>query len=616
MAYTIKNSDGTILLTLGDGKVDELTTSLSLLGKNVSSYGQYYNDNLISLLENFASTDEPRSPLTGQIWYDKTLARLYVYGLDGTFSPVSGALISNTQPIVGKFNQGDLWIDPSNQQLWFAKDDTNFVLAGPQYSSITGKSGWLVETATDNANTPQVIACLYNNDVLLGIASSVAFTFASPGYPVAAANNMKSVGVGFNLNTSLAGTRFVGTATSADSIQGYYPASYLTTGTTSPQIMLGPLSILTNTGILIGANQDVSISSDIANSNLTSNITNKGFRIRGTSSLTGYFTAIKVDTANQRVGFFTENPSYPVDIQGDTRITGNLYVVGTSTNIESVNLQVNDKNIQLGYGQLNPLDATVDGGGITLIGTTDHTLTWTPSYGKAWQSSDNFNLISNTSSYKINGTTVITTSSLGLGITTAPGLVSFGTLTNVTIGNVYISSSTVTTTGSNQTLFLSAAGNGTIDVSGKRITSLDAPFDTTDAATKKYVDDAVYLVGTKGFVFSLDVTNMTNENVEIVAYLNTLLPVSNPPEDVVFDLPDGVRARVLCAVSSIAIPQRTLTINYATALVDQNGLPLSQSVVTSVAGLLPTFNVIPTFTYHTKEFRVLYGVWEFTKDIV
>lgn len=616
MAYTIKNSDGTILLTLGDGKVDQLTTSLALVGKNVSSYGQYYNDNLIALLENFASTDQPRSPLTGQIWYDKTLGRLYVYGLDNTFSPVSGALISNTRPLVGNFNQGDLWIDSTNQQLWFAKDDSNFVLAGPQYSSINGKSGWIVETISDTDNVDQVIACLYNKNILLGIASSVAFTVASPGYPADATNNMKSVNIGFNLNTSLAGIRFVGTATSADSIQGYYPASYLTTGTTAPQVMLGSLSILTNTGILIGGNQDISISSDSANSNLTSNITNKGFRIRGTSSVVGYFTALKVDTATRRVGFFTENPAYPVDIVGDTRISGNLYVVGSTTNIESVNLQVKDKNIQLGYGQLNSTDSAIEGGGITLMGTTDHTLSWTSGLGQAWQASDNFNLIGSTSSYKINGVTVISTSSIGIGITSAPGITSFGTLTNLTIGSVYVSSSTVTTTGSNQTLFLSAAGNGTIDVTDHRVTNVSPPIDYTDAATKKYVDDSIYLVGTKGFIFSLDITSMTNVNLEILAYLNSLLPVSNPPEDAVFDLPDGVRARVLCSRTTVTIPQEVLTINYATAQVDQNGVPLSQSVLTSVAGILPTFNVVPTFTYSTKEFRVLYGVWEFTRDIV
>ena len=89
MAYTIKNSDGTVLLTLADGTVDQLATSLTLIGKNVNAYGQYYNDNLVAMLENFASDGvEPRSPLYGQLWYNKLDGRVYVYSLDNVFKSV------------------------------------------------------------------------------------------------------------------------------------------------------------------------------------------------------------------------------------------------------------------------------------------------------------------------------------------------------------------------------------------------------------------------------------------------------------------------------------------------------------------------------------------------
>ena len=52
---------------------------------------------------------------------------------------------------------------------------------------------------------------------------------------------------------------------------------------------------------------------------------------------------------------------------------------------------------------------------------------------------------------------------------------------------------------------------------------------------KKYVDDSVYLVGTKGFVFSMDVTNMVDEKIELIPFLDMMLPVTNPVEDNVFD---------------------------------------------------------------------------------
>ena len=81
MAYTIYNSDGTILLTLADNSIDEVATSLSLIGKNVNNYGQYFNSNMIKLLTSFASSAEnqPQAAKTGQLWFDTDEDRLKVY---------------------------------------------------------------------------------------------------------------------------------------------------------------------------------------------------------------------------------------------------------------------------------------------------------------------------------------------------------------------------------------------------------------------------------------------------------------------------------------------------------------------------------------------------------
>jgi hypothetical protein len=603
MAYTIKNSDGEILLTLGDTKVDQLTTSLALIGKNVDSYGQYYNNNLVGLLENFASINEPRSPLPGQLWYNKTDGRMYVYGLDNIFKPVAGAQVLPTSPAI--FNQGDLWIDTSNRQLWFTPDGNEFVLAGPQYSVIDGKSGWVVETIKDVSKVDQLVACLYNKGTLLGIASSIAFNFD------VAMSGMSSVAVGFNLNQSIAGIRFVGTATSADAIQGITPDLYLRND--QNEILTGSLSILDDSGVIAGSNQDVSIYVDAQNANIAHNITDKSLRIRGVNSGVGYFTGIYLDSNNKRIGILNESPAYSLDVTGDTRISGNLYVLGSTTNIESVSLQVNDKNIELGYGQGSPSDSAVEGGGITLIGATDHTITWTESHGKAWQFAENVNISSTASSYKINGNSVLNHTSLGNVITSAPGLTSVGTLAYLTVTNVLIEGNTVSAIGNNQTLYLDASGSGTVDVSSTRITSLPLPVDDTDAANKKYVDDSIYLVGTKGFVFSMDVTYMSDEKIELLPWLNSMLPVTNPPEDVVFDLPNGVRARILCTRSTITIPQHTAAINYSTTEIS------GQSVVASIASnavVSTQTGITPTFTQVIQEFRVIDGSWTWTQTVV
>jgi hypothetical protein len=67
-------------------------------------------------------------------------------------------------------------------------------------------------------------------------------------------------------------------------------------------------------------------------------------------------------------------------------ISGNLTVNGTTTNINSTNLVIEDKNIILG-DTAEPTDTTADGGGITLKGATDKTFNWLDSTD-SWTSSE------------------------------------------------------------------------------------------------------------------------------------------------------------------------------------------------------------------------------------
>jgi hypothetical protein len=71
-------------------------------------------------------------------------------------------------------------------------------------------------------------------------------------------------------------------------------------------------------------------------------------------------------------------------------ISGNLTVNGTTTNINSTNLVVEDKNIILADVE-TPTDVTADGGGITLKGTTDKTFNWVDATD-SWTSSEHLTL--------------------------------------------------------------------------------------------------------------------------------------------------------------------------------------------------------------------------------
>jgi len=75
-------------------------------------------------------------------------------------------------------------------------------------------------------------------------------------------------------------------------------------------------------------------------------------------------------------------------VSNNATITGNLTVNGTTTTIDTTNLLVEDKNIEMGV-VATPTDTTADGGGITLRGTTNKTINWVNATG-AWTSSERF----------------------------------------------------------------------------------------------------------------------------------------------------------------------------------------------------------------------------------
>ncbi len=119
-------------------------------------------------------------------------------------------------------------------------------------------------------------------------------------------------------------------------------------------------------------------------------------------------------------------------------VTGDLTVNGTTTTIDTQTLDVEDKNIKIGNVS-TPTDTTADGGGITLLGATDKTINWIDSTD-CWTSNQDFDLVSG-KAYKINGTSVLSGSTLGSGVTgsslTSLGTIGTGVWQGTTIGRAY-----------------------------------------------------------------------------------------------------------------------------------------------------------------------------------
>ena len=89
MAYNINKTDGTLLVTVADGGLNSAATTISLIGRDLTHYGEILNENLVHMMESFANSSSPQNPLRGQLWYDTDESILMVY--NGTSWYSSGA---------------------------------------------------------------------------------------------------------------------------------------------------------------------------------------------------------------------------------------------------------------------------------------------------------------------------------------------------------------------------------------------------------------------------------------------------------------------------------------------------------------------------------------------
>ena len=142
------------------------------------------------------------------------------------------------------------------------------------------------------------------------------------------------------------------------------------------------------------------------NANLTGPITSSG-NATSIAAQTGTGTTFVMNTSPTLV-----TPDIGVATGTSLVLSGDLTVNGTTTTISSTTLAVGDKNIVL--ASASTTDAGADDGGITIKGLTDKTWTWVDSTD-AWTSSEHINIASG-KSYYINGTVVLSATSLGSGI--------------------------------------------------------------------------------------------------------------------------------------------------------------------------------------------------------
>jgi hypothetical protein len=343
MPYTILKSDGTPVATISDGTTNTIATNLSLPGPNFVGYGQALNENLVYLLENFASNSTPAgNNLQGQLWFDKSNQILNVFTQVG-FSPVSGITTGTTPPVVQK--DGDIFFNKNTNQLYISSAGS-FDLVGPLYTKLQGTSGAIPATVNDSVTiglTHNIIQLQFGNVVIATVSTDAPF-IPTPGIP-----GFSYINPGITLNNTLASTAF------NSNVVGNLTGSV--TGN-----LTGNVVATTLTGALTG-NVTGNLTGNVVATTLTGALTGD------VTSTNGHITNLTTSNAQITAGNVTGITNLSATNSVLTNVTaGTMY----STNLSVANLVVAGGSIGgLASLAVTNLSATnFNSGNVTLTGGT------------------------------------------------------------------------------------------------------------------------------------------------------------------------------------------------------------------------------------------------------
>jgi hypothetical protein len=245
-AYDIQHYNSSLLVAIPEGTVDTDATSLRLIGRNVQFYGDFQNENLVWLLENFAKATAPTNPLLGQLWYDTAANTIKLFSNGNVWRTLAPA-ISATEPSDQVL--GDLWFNTTTEQL-FVKLASSYVLVGPTTPKNWGLTEVKAEEFTDTLAVVHKVLSVYIAGVRQYVFSSdTDYTTAGP---VAGFATVKR---GMNSNTLQTGSVFNGDALNALKLGGVLADDYLRGDI--DDTTTGVLHVANNGGITLGAGNEL-----------------------------------------------------------------------------------------------------------------------------------------------------------------------------------------------------------------------------------------------------------------------------------------------------------------------------------------------------------------------
>lgn len=335
MAYTIQFTDSANKdpIIVEDGTINTETT-IGFPGKNSTGYGQVIAEDLLHLLENFASPTEPSRPVEGQLWYNNDTNQLLIYD-STTWVPSGGLRKSINQPDPTEALDGDLWVDTDNQQLYLFSGST-WILVGPTFSEGLS-TGTFPTTIVGQDNQEYTVLEI---QVRAQVVAIIAFdTFV----PKATITGFAGITIRPGINLASRDTdgdgqnnlKFFGTAEKAESLiinDLAVPAGNFLRGNAESTTTF-PLNVQNNSGIAYGINAEMNIGIEGSAGVIQHNIegSNVDFRVRNSGSST---TVLRVDS-NLRVGINNTAPDEALDVTGNILTSG---IIRTNDTTESTTI--------------------------------------------------------------------------------------------------------------------------------------------------------------------------------------------------------------------------------------------------------------------------------------
>jgi hypothetical protein len=244
MSYIINNSRGQVVAVVADGTVNTTATDLSLVGRALTDYGTFENENYVFLLENFANSTAPLQPILGQLWYNSSSDVISAYGSGNAWIPLASQEYVQLQKVSPAFTGIPTAPTAAPGTATTQLATTAFVTNSPAFAgtptaatAAPGTSTTQLATTAFVSQSPQFVGVPTAPTAAAGTnttqIATTAFVTAGPqfaGIPTApTASNATS-------STQLATTAFVQNQKASPVFTGIPSAPTAAAGTNSSQI--------------------------------------------------------------------------------------------------------------------------------------------------------------------------------------------------------------------------------------------------------------------------------------------------------------------------------------------------------------------------------------------